>query len=90
MQTRHAGFRILLIAPPPVVEIGTWAADFHRGAAKSQAMIPLYRDLAASRGLAFLDASQHIAVSPVDGVHFDATAHHRLGQEVAKAIAKAG
>ena len=90
MQTRHAGFRILLIAPPPVVEIGTWAADFHRGAAKSQAMIPLYRDLAASRGLAFLDASQHIAVSPVDGVHFDATAHHRLGQEVAKVIAKAG
>ena len=90
MQTRHGGFRILVIAPPPVVEIGTWVSEFHRGAAKSQAMIPLYRDLAATRGLAFLDASQHIAVSPVDGVHFDAAAHHRLGQAAAKVIANAG
>lgn len=89
MQTRHGGFRILVIAPPPVVEIGTWVAEFHRGAAKSQAMIPLYRDLAASRGVAFLDASQHIAVNPVDGVHFDAAAHHTLGAAVARAIAAA-
>lgn len=89
MQTRHDGFRILVIAPPPVVETGPWVADFHRGAAKSEAMIPLYRDLAAARGAAFLDASQHIAVSPVDGVHFDAAAHHALGHEVAKMIAAA-
>ena len=53
-------------------------------------MIPLFRELAASRGAVFLDASNHIAVSPIDGVHFDAAAHHTLGQEVAKTIAAAG
>lgn len=85
-QTRHGGFRILLICPPPVVETGPIRLEFWGGAARSQALAPLYADLARSRGIGFLDAGQVIAVSPIDGVHFDEAAHAKLGRAVADAI----
>ena len=87
MQTRHRGFKILLICPPPVKEVGTIAFEFYGGAARSRALAPLYRDLAAARGIGFLDAGQVITVSDVDGIHYDAAAHSALGLAVAKAIA---
>jgi len=86
MQTRHGGFRVLLICPPSVVETGVLAADFWGAAAKSRALPPLYAALAASRKAGFLDAGQVIAVSPLDGVHFEAAAHAILGAAVAEAV----
>ena len=85
-QQRHGGFRILLICPPPVVETGTIKTEFWCGAARSQALAPLYADLARSRGVGFLDAGSVIEVSPIDGVHFDEAAHARLGAAVADAV----
>ena len=85
-QNRHGGFRILLICPPPVVETGPIKTEFWGGAARSQALAPLYADLARSRGVGFLNAGQVIAVSPIDGVHFDEAAHAKLGEAVAVAI----
>ena len=85
-QARHGGFRILLICPPPVVETGPIKTEFWGGAARSQALAPLYANLARSRGVGFLDAGQVIAVSPIDGVHFDEDAHAKLGRAVADAI----
>lgn len=85
-QQRHGGFRILLICPPPVVETGPIKTEFWGGAARSQALAPLYADLARSRGVGFLDAGKVIEVSPIDGVHFDEAAHARLGAAVADAV----
>ena len=85
-QTRHDGFKIVLICPPPVIETGPIATEFWGGAARSQALPPLYRALAQSRGVGFLDAGEVIAVSPVDGVHFDEAAHALLGQAVADVV----
>jgi lysophospholipase L1-like esterase len=87
MQTRHGGFKVLLICPPPVVEVGVLAGEFWGGRAKALALPPLYQALAGARGVGFLDAGQVIAVSPVDGVHFDADAHATLAGVVAKAVA---
>lgn len=86
MQQRHGGFRILLICPPPVQEVGPLQGEFYGAAARSQALAPLYRDFAAARGIGFLDAGAVISVSPVDGVHFEAEAHAALAQAVAGAI----
>lgn len=86
MQQRHGGFRVLVICPPPVEEAGCLKAMFHGGRAKSLALPPLYADLAAAYGVGFLDAGQHIAVSPVDGVHYDEAAHAVLGRAVAEAV----
>ena len=86
MQTRHGGFRVLLICPPAVQEVGPIAGEFFGATARSKALPPLYQALATARGVGFLDAGAHIAVSPVDGIHFDATAHRTLGLAVAGAV----
>jgi len=88
VQARHGGFKVLLICPPPVVEAGCLAPMFWGGAAKSQALPPLYAGLAAARGVGFLDAGQVIAVSPVDGVHYEPEGHAALGAAVARAVAE--
>ncbi len=87
VQTRHSGFKVLLICPPPVLEQGPIAREFFGGRAKSMALPPLYADLAHVWGAGFVDAGQHIGVSPVDGVHYDEAAHATLGAAAAKAIA---
>ena len=87
MQTRHGGFKVLVICPPPVLVQGPIADVFYGDDVKGPALVPLYRDLAAHWGVGFLDAGSHIAVSPQDGVHFDEAAHAVLGQAVAAAVA---
>ena len=86
-QDRHGGFDILLICPPPVEEVGVLAGEFFGGGEKARALPLLYRALAEARGIRFLDAGQHISVSPVDGIHYDADAHDTLGRAVAAALA---
>lgn len=63
---------VLAICPPPVLEAGCLAEIFEGGAAR--------------RGAGFLDAGEVIASSPLDGVHFDAAEHGRLGRAVAGAV----
>jgi lysophospholipase L1-like esterase len=77
---------VLLICPPPVVEVGPIKAEFYGGAVRSQALPPLYAALAAARGCGFLDAGRVIAVSPLDGVHFDEVAHGVLAAAVSAAV----
>ncbi len=87
MQARHGGFAILVICPPPILEQGPFADMFTGGRAKSLGLASAYKAVAADRGVAFLDASAVIESSPVDGIHFDAETHARLGRAVAKALA---
>lgn len=86
MQERHGGFAVLLIAPPPVLEQGPIRYEFFGSAARAQPLARLYGDLARARDVHFLDAGAHIAVSPIDGVHFDAAAHAALAHAVAQKV----
>ncbi|MDZ4394813.1 SGNH/GDSL hydrolase family protein [Cypionkella sp.] len=83
MQERHGGFKVLLVCPTPVVEVGPIKGEFWGGSARSQALSPLYAALAQARGVAFLDAGEAIKVSPLDGVHFDQAEHAKLAEAVA-------
>ena len=87
MQTRHDGFRVLLISPVPVVEAGVLAGEFYGAAGKSRALAPLLADLARHRGTLFLDAGLHAQVSLVDGVHLTPKGHASLAQAVARTLA---
>ncbi|MDO8882614.1 MAG: SGNH/GDSL hydrolase family protein [Pseudotabrizicola sp.] len=86
MQARHGGFKVLLICPPPVLEVGPISGEFLGGAARSQGLAARYRELAIARGIGFLDAGEIIAVSPQDGIHFEPQAHTTLGLAVAGVI----
>ena len=86
MQTRHGGFQVLLICPPPVLEQGPLRAEFFGARAKSLALPALYRALAETHGCGFLDAGEIIEVSPLDGIHYDEAAHATLGAAVAEKV----
>jgi lysophospholipase L1-like esterase len=78
--------KVLLIAPPPILEVGCLADMFAGGAAKSQAFATHYKAAADRLGAGFLDAGSVIASSKVDGIHFDQSEHRKLGQAVAAAV----
>lgn len=87
IQARHGGFRVLLVCPPPVMEgVGPIANQFHGAHRRGAALPRLFKALADTRGVAFLDAGQVISVSPQDGVHFDAASHAVLADAVAAAL----
>jgi lysophospholipase L1-like esterase len=69
-----------------VLEQGPIRYEFFGGAERSVQLAPLYANLAAARDVHFLDAGAHIAVSPIDGVHFDAQAHRTLAAAVAAKV----
>lgn len=79
--------RLLLIAPAPVIESGSLAEVFGGGPARARLAAP-YAEVAARYGAAFLDAGRVWTVSPIDGVHFDAAEHAKLGRAVAEAIGR--
>jgi lysophospholipase L1-like esterase len=78
--------KVLVICPPPVLEAGCLAEIFAGAAVKSRMLAGYYAAAAARQGAAFLDAGGVIASSPVDGVHFDAGEHAKLGRAVAEAL----
>lgn len=86
MQTRHDGFDILVICPPPVEEVGPIAGEFIGGAAVSAGLAPVLAAHCAARDVAFFDAGTVIEVSQQDGVHFEPESHHALGAAVARVV----
>ena len=78
--------KVLLIAPPPILETGCLADMFAGGAAKSQAFATHYKAVATKLGVGFLDAGSVIGSSKVDGIHFDLPEHQKLGQAIAAAV----
>ncbi len=86
MQTRHGGFKILLICPPPVKVQGPISDQFLFADTKGKALPPLYKTIAAHHGVGYMDAGKVIETSAIDGVHFDEADHPKLGQAVANAV----
>lgn len=81
---KHPG--ILLVSPPPIIEAGCLAEMFEGGAAKSQLLAAAIAKSATRANVAFLDAGAHIAVSPVDGIHYEPGAHATLALALAAAL----
>lgn len=77
---------ILIVSPPPMREVDWLAAKFIGGAEKSQGLGAALRRSAERLNTAFLDACEHIAVSPIDGLHYDEATHETLGRAITEAV----
>jgi lysophospholipase L1-like esterase len=86
MAARHPGVKVLLIAPPPVQELGLLEGEFMGGRAKGLALAPLLQAYALARGVGFLDAGRVLETSPIDGIHFSPQGHADLADAVAAAL----
>jgi lysophospholipase L1-like esterase len=78
--------RLILIAPPPIIETGCLAEMFAGGTEKSRRLGTLYAKTAESFGVAFVDAGTVARVSPVDGIHWEAEEHIRFGRHMAGVV----
>jgi lysophospholipase L1-like esterase len=76
----------LLMAPPPVVVLSQYADMLAGAEAKSKLFAKEYARVAELKGCHFLDAGSIIVSSEVDGVHFDASEHVKLGHAVAAKV----
>lgn len=75
--------QVLLIAPPPIFEVGDFADMFEGSRAKSLKFAEQYQRVADEFGCAFLNAGSVIESSPADGIHFEPSEHRKLGEAVA-------
>lgn len=77
---------ILLVAPVPVREAGVLRDVFAGAEARQQGLSGFIAAAAERQGVGFFDAGDVVSVSEVDGVHWDAASHHRMGAAMADAV----
>jgi lysophospholipase L1-like esterase len=80
--------QVLLLAPPPVAKLTEFAEMFEGSDAKSRKLGHHYRQIAEELGCEFLDISDVIVSSDIDGIHFEAEEHRKLGETVASIVKK--
>jgi lysophospholipase L1-like esterase len=77
---------VILVAPPPILEVHDLGVMFAGGAAKSLDLGPRIAAVARGLGVPFIDAGALIGVSEVDGIHYDEPAMAALAQAFAGAV----
>lgn len=78
--------RALLIAPPPVATLSAYDEMFLGATEKSQRFAKHFPTVAAWYNAPLLLAADIIHSSDLDGIHFEADQHLKLGQAVAREI----
>ncbi len=76
----------MLMAPPPLAALGEYRWMFEGGEEKSKRFGEEYARVAKLLGCHFLDAGSVISSSKLDGIHFDAPEHAKLGLAVANKV----
>lgn len=79
---------VLLIAPPPTVELPMSPEVFADSSEKSRGLSKHFRRVANEKGCHLLDAGEHIESSPLDGIHFEIEMHEKLGLAIAAKVMK--
>ncbi|MCV2874637.1 GDSL-type esterase/lipase family protein [Rhodobacteraceae bacterium XHP0102] len=80
---------IVVIAPPPIEERGVLHEIFKGGHAKSVDLGKALEAMATREGVTFADLAGRIAVSPVDGIHYEADMMPIIAQIVVEAVMQA-
>jgi len=75
--------RILLMAPPPFGVITEFAEIFEGSAVKLAPLAERYREFSERLGCEFFNTGEVVRSSDVDGVHWEAAEHEKLGRAVA-------
>ena len=78
--------QVLLLAPPPIARLSGFAEMFDGARPKSRRFAAHYGRVAQEKGCAFLDTSQAIVSSNLDGIHLEAGEHEKLGAAVAETV----
>lgn len=88
LATARDGFRpeLLLVAPPPLTRLTDLDQMFDGARETSRQLAHYFGVLAARRGLPWFDAGSVIVCSELDGIHFEADEHRKLGEALADEV----
>ncbi|MEM7753263.1 MAG: GDSL-type esterase/lipase family protein [Pseudomonadota bacterium] len=78
--------RALLVAPPPLKEVGEFRDMFRGAEARGAGLAAEVARSAEQEGAGFFDAGSVISVSDTDGIHWTAEAHGLLGRAMADVL----
>ena len=78
--------KVLIICPPPLAKLTTFAELFIGGHEKAALLAGYYKGHADTLGCGFLNAGEYVTTSDIDGVHFDVSEHKKLGIAVAEKV----
>ncbi len=78
--------QVLLLAPPPTTTLSFFAEMFEGAGDKSLKLGAHFARVAQESRCAFLDTGTVIVSSPLDGIHFEASEHRKLGKAVAERV----
>ncbi len=79
---------LLLVAPPLITEPSNFAEEFESGKAKSHLLGQYYKQVAEEYSVYFLDASEVVTASDLDGIHLDVDEHVKLGHVMGDIVKK--
>jgi lysophospholipase L1-like esterase len=85
--------RVLLVCPAAVGDFASlpdFRARIANGREKSLQLPRYYEAIAKTWGVSYLNAQDHVTVSPVDQIHFDAAGHASLGAAIAASVKAMG
>jgi lysophospholipase L1-like esterase len=80
--------QLLLLAPPPIARLSEYAEMFEGAEPKSRKLSEHFRRVSVEYGCELLDTAGIIVSSDIDGIHFEAQEHRKLGQAVAERVRK--
>ena len=78
--------QVLLIAPPPAVELTGFAEMFENAVEKSVGFARHYRRVANEKDSHHLNAGDFVESSTLDGIHLESDMHTALGKAVAAKV----
>jgi len=78
--------KVLIIAPPKLGHLTTFAELFIGGHAKSDLLPDHYQAHADALGCGFLNAADYVNTSDIDGVHLEISEHEKLGKAVTQKV----
>lgn len=78
--------KVLLLAPPPIIEVAHFREMFEGGSDKSLKFGEYYKRVAQERGCEFMDTAEVIKSSEADGIHFELQEHEKLGKAIAEKV----
>jgi lysophospholipase L1-like esterase len=78
--------KVLLVAPPPILEVGYFADMFAGGADKSQQLAAIYQSCALQLNCGFFDAGTVVASCRKEGIHWKVEQHRKFANALAVEI----
>jgi lysophospholipase L1-like esterase len=74
---------ILIVSPPPILSVQGTPENFIGASEKSNHFPEVFKKVAEKKDCLFFNAGQIISSSRIDGLHFSAESHRKLGRALA-------